>query len=148
MLLFSAGSIKAQDYSSKKWQIGLVIPVKHEAWSERSLWTGATLAYQGFTLNLFAEFRQNYFTSASGFTTTEYPWELLPRFSVGYLHTFGKSYDSPFKPMLGLYLLSLEGLEPDLDIGFQYKRMAFLISPHFHSRATGQVWFPSFYRTY
>ena len=39
----------------------------------------------------------------------------------------------------------MEGVEPDIDVGFRYKNMVFIISPHFVSESNAK-WFPTFGR--
>lgn len=145
LLILFFSEVKAQDIANKNWRIGLCIPIVNVDLYQREMWTGLSLACKGFTVNYYGRFVSEFFIEGSGeFKVREpQPWVYETRMSFGYSYMFGKSATSNFNPMLGLYLLTMQGAEPDFDVGFRYKNLVFLVSPHFESQSNAK-WFPTF----
>ncbi len=140
-------SAEAQDFANKNWRLGITIPVVNVDSYQKEMWTGLSASYKGFTLNYYAVLTSEFLAEGSGEfqRRVSQPWEYTARMSFGYSYMFGKNEESNFNPIVGLYLLTMQGAEPDIDLGFRYKRMVFLLSPHLESRSNAR-WFPSFGR--
>lgn len=129
-------SAYAQQQENKDWMIGLTLPfhqVERNGFKTlQSMWTGVSVGYKGISLNLYAGILKAtlYWQEHSS------EWEVTPHFSLGYQYTFGKAYDSPFKPIIGFYLGNLweldewDQVDMDFDLGFRYKSINFLLAPH------------------
>jgi hypothetical protein len=134
-----------QEIKSKDWRIGLSIPLLKVNSDQKELWTGASVAYKGFTLNYYGSLSSNFIVEGSGEfqRKVSQPWVYTSRISVGYSFMLGNETESNFNPIIGLYLLTMQGAEPDIDVGFRYKDLVFLLSPHFESQSNAK-WFPTF----
>lgn len=144
ILMIISTDLSAQNQASKDWMIGLSLPVintfRNTSHISKQLHPGISVGYKGITLNTYfsyeeyAQMVEAWRNSPLGvFSRSTHQWTTL--FSLGYQHSFGRNYDSPWKPVLGAYLgfLFKNGIELnnfDFDLGLRYKSWAFLASPH------------------
>ncbi|QNR25977.1 hypothetical protein [Croceimicrobium hydrocarbonivorans] len=138
-------SLYSQKAKTKDWRLGLTVPVVSVDSYQREMWSGVSASYKGFTLNYYGVLTSEFIAEGRGEfrRLVSQPWVYTSRMSFGYSFMFGRKEESNFKPIVGLYFLTMQGLEPDIDMGFKYKNLVFFISPHFESQSNAK-WFPTF----